>query len=1684
MPSPNVVNRAATRSTPERKGSQLEKGLASKRSQGFASKIQGWNAGGAGIAQEQDDESVVGEKSRGTITEANNVEAVPDALSEAQAVEKSAQSEEEPEGESPDTANTPKTPKTPKTPTSSPEKAATKIVSSNHTSREVDLQRKVWVRRKSKATPEPATEWKHVTAPKKRIVSDGHWRRDRPPKTDPATSEKEKEKESDPKPITIRRSFVNVGLKVPPSVQDFVEEQEAPPRLRPLRRTKARSGEDGDTPDYQDSGVKIYIKRRPRSATVNERKDGRASESSWTAGTTASTDKPTSSSTDITVPDLPRPTTAPRERTTRNPLSTEDEQRRMSPRKSKAAAHDNVETPQSAPRHIMLPSSSSPKVFGSRIEGWLAQTEIPFLERDSSLTPEPLDFSRKKSRRVEEKPGDENGASTKAERSARTRRKTPGIEPDDVSRSDDAMDTSPSATPTLRRAGARRHTHSPVKDRLLRETGLVSDEDQTRRVSDDTLRNRVSRQAYGSSLPQTGNRLSTIASAETLASRYHGAASDTSDHRTVIPEGSVVSRASDGDEPRRRASGLRRRITKHSDLMSVLSMSRDDNPGIKSARSTRTRRAPAAKATVADIMNEVTTDELKYQRELRTLVDGVIPVLLTYVLQKTDASGTKRLFSGSSPAGQEVTRPIVEMGVALERLKATHKRIPLHDSSQLLQWAENASRHYSDYLKAWRLGFQDVVVTLAPREENEKVMSAGADGERVDVAYLLKRPLVRLKYLNRTFKGIEDVQPSETATAMATRYYELVQEARQRNNDERARLEDEAAASIDPTRARDPRSLVALAGVNIDPTRSVRARDYFDLDLTHSSGQQLLCKIELIMRDDAPDRGNSGDILFCEVSIAGKWLLFPPIPAKSVSARSGDRTNEIVIMIRGRLAAGREWREVMSLKSTDSVAITEWLEMLGSEPRPPMLCKTSSFNDLRGPYMSGGLGDTSSLRPPSRSKIDMPIGEQADSSAQQWDGSEVNEVIGDIKLGTMDQAKAKRHQSNPPSPIVEDSYERAHARADWIAEQERYNVEENSGSGRRARYHERSRSSYIPTKSDWTKKIPGVATSKTAYKVWLPSSDRASDEEDSADEEDRPPPSRPGMQRRTSSVPSMDMPTIQKLRKPSAQEQPATPHKHPTIDAQPPISAPAKLRKERPVSLTEDSRKANGQLREAAPTSFGLSSPVVLPSFTPAFLKRNRRPSSPLKHEYEPSTASESLSSDFSDSDEAESVTSDSTADEGPAVSTIGELKDFRNLTRLRPRSQPVPPQSLASVDADSVGPSESASQAPYRHVPPPTGPPAKTVACIMAWTDRGTWESLHPEDCSIVVTPGLIEAFDLAQAAAAMAASDLGDAITPSQRGVKPLIALELTPLVPLRRGTALDISIRSPPTENSLLRTSNNIMFRSRSPEECEKLYGLINRARIENPTYITLQNARGPTPTSNWGEVMDRRNATRPSGHSWLRFGSLRSSTYRSNASRTQSKVATESSVGTSNSAFSALRRFSGGNKLFNIAKSTLTSREGTRSSYSDSLSSGAATPLPIDPKMGTPLGITNSKIRLYIRESTSKWRDLGPARLTVMLPPRPDASVPAPPKSSGLEKRILICGKSRGEMLLDVTLNEQCFERIARTGIAVSVVEEASGPNGEAFIGATGGVSSASSKVYMIQMKSVSGQGLFDYTRDRC
>jgi hypothetical protein len=101
-------------------------------------------------------------------------------------------------------------------------------------------------------------------------------------------------------------------------------------------------------------------------------------------------------------------------------------------------------------------------------------------------------------------------------------------------------------------------------------------------------------------------------------------------------------------------------------------------------------------------------------------------------------------------------------------------------------------------------------------------------------------------------------------------------------------------------------------------------------------------------------------------------------------------------------------------------------------------------------------------------------------------------------------------------------------------------------------------------------------------------------------------------------------------------------------------------------------------------------------------------------------------------------------------------------------------------------------------------------------------------------------------------------------------------------------------------------------------------------------------------------------------------------------------------------------------------------------------------------------------------------MGSARLTIMLPePIPTNSRQRAPgtRDHTQERRIVLTGKTKGEVLLDVTLSETCFERVARSGIAVSVWEDHVGEDGLiGSVGKTGGVLGARARVFMVQMKS--------------
>lgn len=204
---------------------------------------------------------------------------------------------------------------------------------------------------------------------------------------------------------------------------------------------------------------------------------------------------------------------------------------------------------------------------------------------------------------------------------------------------------------------------------------------------------------------------------------------------------------------------VKREVTSEEELMSVLSFSHQNEHDVRPPRRLRTKPGAPNDASVEDVVAELRSDDTQYLKDLQTLVDGVIPVLLNHVLTGSQNKTLSPVRSSTDLS--KLKDAIVNLAVALERLSAAHKRPPITDIGQMASWAERTHDIYADYIHAWRLGFQDIVVNLAPINSGDPKDAAGtvaegdavqAGSERADVTFLLKRPLVRLKHMAKTVR--------------------------------------------------------------------------------------------------------------------------------------------------------------------------------------------------------------------------------------------------------------------------------------------------------------------------------------------------------------------------------------------------------------------------------------------------------------------------------------------------------------------------------------------------------------------------------------------------------------------------------------------------------------------------------------------------------------------------------------------------------------------------------------------------------------------------------------------------------------------------------------------------------------------------------------------------------------------
>lgn len=546
---------------------------------------------------------------------------------------------------------------------------------------------------------------------------------------------------------------------------------------------------------------------------------------------------------------------------------------------------------------------------------------------------------------------------------------------------------------------------------------------------------------------------------------------------------------------------------------------------------------------------------------------------------------------------------------------------------------------------------------------------------------------------------------------------------------------------------------------------------------------------------------------------------------------------------------------------------------------------------------------------------------------------------------------------------------------------------------------------------------------------------------------------------------------------------------------------PAKLAKTppSPTPYREDGAPpppAHRTLKKAPP-------PVLAPPVDIGISRIKRRGSSPLKHEYQPSDISSESS--VTASDESDLSDSDSSSDELDE----SDVPDIMPAISIKDKI-PTPADSV--ISDSSLTPSASASQAGLAGgEKSPAEWSVTAIASISYWSNRhGIWKDVDKSACSIVITPGLIEAFPLSHAATdKLSHSGLGDRDGGAPR---PLIALDLTPLVMIRMSNSIDLEIRSPVRPYSILNKIEGAFFRFRSPSAREGgvLYDAVHVSRMNNAKFKALeeearfrsfgqqqmqqQNGGGRTPeqssTTSSGGKLQRR--------SW--FG--RKNSYRASARAPPQSESQGSAASSGVSASSFLKRLTGGgNTSFNIDKSTVdkarpssaagggasgattpvTGGSGPGSLYTSSASSSGGGTLFRAPSLsiggsgsGKPLSPGDRMpIRLYSAVPNKKWEDYGNCILQILRPPpgmHQELRV-----YHGMEKRVKITSpaKKEGEedlIVLDVVLGSGCFNRLGTKGVVVKVWEDIRDKDGNVgFAPAKGGLS-GKMKTWCFQTKT--------------
>ncbi|EWC44441.1 hypothetical protein DRE_06809 [Drechslerella stenobrocha 248] len=1223
-------------------------------------------------------------------------------------------------------------------------------------------------------------------------------------------------------------------------------------------------------------------------------------------------------------------------------------------------------------------------------------------------------------------------------------------------------------------------------------------------------------------------------------------------------------------EPLYRGSGIKR-YKSTADLISILS-----------------ERRPSSSTP------ELAGDELSYTEDLQLLEQRIVPVLLDAKLAKTEqeAAAGKRL-NPEKLAENNPLKSIVDVSIALKRLNGIHERLAdalkaattstrqgttvaagtstdstnssgdrvaravasaAPNPEEILKWAQTAKYVYEDYITYWKMDWDEVVISSEVLEaiERKKEGVVGPTGGGGSSGAGSATGAARINYLS----------PSPLAEEAFISFQTLVGAARHKVAEERARLEDEAAACIDASRVRDLQTFEICYGVVIEPHRRVRARDIFGLTMQHSLGKKLSKTVELYLRDDSKGgksktkSDNNAELMICEIAKEDegrKWLAFQPLPVKWITAKQGPTEGDMVLDVNARLSDGTQWRESMVL-SADPMIKMEWLHLLGAAADevskasrmqldatlvPPMLPPVIDEAERRMPILteietqlkSLGIDDAYSEPPTPGMSVISEIDRIPESDtalmnegakpgkpnvavvvipglSDLYDGGALAvPVYGELPhiVQMMPHYVGKKRISSPPpstiSPMSSASYgparlQRRRTRHEQRRAEEDRRKEELARTTREIQQKAAAAEKAAPTSPKQGRKSRSQSPSKPAslsFKIATspPTSahgkkGKVEDDEDALSVDEASLLSwydddlRFGRQKggyeladggiiqraRSESGSSGDGSSIlSESTLPSAMRagnsarssassarSKVTGSAHEEDDSPPPVPLHTSPSQEDLRSVSSGS--SGGTVRNASRTS----QPYLAP---PSSARGNlrRRMSSPLKHEYAPSSATESDGGSRSPSNLSRS---DSDTDSSTSSEAEDDIEDERSDDEL----SEAPPQRLEDEDGDLPGPmfedmiagrnlhssgrkdvvqqqyedisrSRSDRTPPSRHSTKNSVSGYTTGAFVFTWSSKGAWEKISEEENRVALLENFIEVY----------------AAAPDGQQGKTLLSFEVTPVTPIRRGTAVDLSIRagSLSTEKRANQQGGTVMFRSRSPQDCEALYNAINTARINACTNGFGGSGGKPGRKGSIGRSGSVRgyraaNVDAPGGA----VNGVGNPAF---PGETASIIMSESSsLGSLGSAFSAFK----GSLRSSIFGGTKSSSGGSWMS-SSSTSSGLAGPRGIiNPLGGIPITgiggeapyqgtgyVSNLKVKLWKRESSgTKWADLGPGRLNVITPPPGHAARGGGGLSSN-EKRVVVRDRKGQNTLLDVVLGESCFERVARTGIAVHVPVEDDG-----------------------------------------